>query len=252
MKISYYEVIGSTNDVLLESARCGQCIYDEAAVAFAQTNGRGRRGRSFFSPDSTGLYMSLLLHPELDISKAGYITTMMAVAASEVLEEYTGSSMGIKWVNDLYVGTQKVAGILTECSPTFTNGVPDYLVVGIGINLYDPKEGLPEDIRDRAGSVFGLLPSDMDEAGLKQFRTELAGKIIDRFVYYYQKPGEKGWHEGYVKRMFLTGRSVVAYDNDNHTENLKVLGVDEEFGLVVCDESLKQKVLRTGEVSLKI
>ena len=252
MKITYYNQVTSTNDLLLEMARSESDMDDRAVLAFSQTKGRGRRGRSFFSPDSTGIYLSLLLHPNIEVSKAQYITTLMAVAACEALEKRGSLAVGIKWVNDLYINERKVSGILTECSGTFKGSVPDYVVVGIGVNLYDPMEGLPEDIKDRAGSVFGPLPSNISRDELDCFRKNLANEIIDRFLYYYQNLLQKEWYEGYVGRMFLKNRTVVAFDNDNHTENLKVIGVDEEFGLIAEKSDGNVCILRSGEVSLKI
>lgn len=111
-------------------------------IANGQTEGRGRRGRSFYSPVDTGIYLSILLRPkEIATNELTNLTSMAAVAACETIEEVSGQTPGIKWVNDIYIDGRKVSGILTEASISMENGSVEYVVVGIGFNVYLPEDG---------------------------------------------------------------------------------------------------------------
>ncbi|MBO5929451.1 MAG: biotin--[acetyl-CoA-carboxylase] ligase, partial [Clostridia bacterium] len=143
-----YALLDSTNTELCRLAREGA---PEGTVIFAdeQQKGRGRRGHTFFSPLS-GLYMSLLLRPQAEVSPL-HITTAAAVAVAEAIEQLTGIPAGIKWVNDIYCNGKKVCGILTEGAFFPGSAQLQYAVLGIGINV-----GLmefPEELREIATSV---------------------------------------------------------------------------------------------------
>ena len=99
--------------------------------------------------------MSLLLRPaDLSAQDASRLTTAAAVAACEAIEAVSGKEALIKWVNDIFVNEKKAAGILTEASFSVENGLPEYAVLGIGINALEPDGGFPDEIRDIAGAVF--------------------------------------------------------------------------------------------------
>jgi Biotin/lipoate A/B protein ligase family. len=125
-------------------------------IASEQTQGRGRMGRTFFSPPSTGLYMSVILRPQLSLEDSLLITTGTAVAVAKAIETLTQKGVQIKWVNDLFMDGKKVCGILTEASLNVENGGLDYAVVGIGINVC--TKDFPNDLKDLAGSIFDKKP----------------------------------------------------------------------------------------------
>ena len=143
----FLECVGSTNTVARQRIDEGA---DEwyTVVAHSQSSGEGRLGRSFFSPDKTGLYMSTVLYPEFDCIE--YITGGAAVAVCRSLEEL-GFAPRIKWVNDIFVDGKKVCGILAKAIHR-QDGVA--VILGIGVNVYKPQGGFPEDIRDTAGYLF--------------------------------------------------------------------------------------------------
>ena len=122
-------------------------------VAEEQTAGRGRRGRSFFSPAGTGIYLSILVRPALAAERAHLLTCSAAVAVAEAIEACAGVDASIKWVNDVYCRRKKVAGILTEGSFDLEGGVLQHAVVGIGVNVRPPHAGFPAEIAERAGAV---------------------------------------------------------------------------------------------------
>ena len=112
--IEVRDVVSSTNAIMKESAKQGEEEF-KVLIASSQTDGRGRMGRSFYSPDGTGIYMSVLLRPKKEINSIR-TTTNAAVAVAKALENVSGKNTGIKWVNDIYLDGRKVCGILTESS----------------------------------------------------------------------------------------------------------------------------------------
>lgn len=236
MRIDFQEVVTSTNDILLEE----HPKEDMALVAFRQTKGKGRKGREFFSPSNTGLYMSLILHPECNVQDAIKLTTIMAVAACRAIEKYDDSVIKIKWVNDLYKNEQKISGILTECSPNIVDGIPEYLVVGIGINVYAPDEGFPLDIMNKAGALFDVMKEDI--------RKDLAISIVDEFEKIYASFPDCDYEDEYIERSMLIGRDVYIVGGDK----VRVINIDSNLGLVVMHENGDVETLTAGEVSLSL
>ena len=150
IKIIEYGIIDSTNlqaRRLIEGA-WGEEIQPTVLLAEGQTAGRGRLGRSFYSPTDTGLYTSLIIESPSSLDKLLSLTALAAVAASEAIEAAFGINVGIKWVNDLYYNERKIAGILAE---SCISGTKRYIILGIGINL--STESFPDDILLKAGSL---------------------------------------------------------------------------------------------------
>ena len=162
----------STNSLLWKQATQGE---KEGAVIIAkrQTGGKGRLGRSFCS-DEGGLYMSLLLKPQLCPEDTALITPLAALSVAEALGDLFGIQADIKWVNDIYVNGKKVCGILTEASINPVQVKTDFVVVGVGLNVYAPCGGFPEEIKSIAGA---LLPYEADKDGLLNL---LAAEIVKK------------------------------------------------------------------------
>ena len=243
--------VTSTNTLLKEYAALNPGDKtDKVMIASEQTMGKGRRGRAFYSPDSSGVYLSFLLHPHVDISDAMNLTTLAAVAVSEAVDEVSGLKTGIKWVNDIYLNGKKICGILTEC-PSSVNGKVDYVVVGIGINVCRPKEGFPESIANIAGALF----DDEDEPA-DDLKNRLCVGIIDKFDHYYKDLPEKSYIDEYRNRSFLIGKDVYIvrpddYERTEEAEAVRVLGIDDECRLHVRYKDGSEKYLFSGEVSVK-
>ena len=148
-------------------------------VAEEQTAGKGRPGKTFFSPAATGLYLSIVLRPTLAADRGQFITCAAAVACAQAIEQVTGAESLIKWVNDIYCDGRKVAGILTEGVVDMESGRFEHAVLGIGVNVKPPTDGFPHDIADVAGAVLG------DHTGA--IRCELAAAILARFWDVYRR-----------------------------------------------------------------
>lgn len=148
--------VDSTNAYVKERAATLPDGY--AAVADSQTAGRGRLGRVFLSPSSSGVYLSILLHPSLPLGQVNMITVGAAVALCEAIKETCGFEPDIKWVNDVLKNGKKLCGILTEAAMEAETGQLSYVIVGVGINVRQPEGGLPQEIHHIAGCLEDFSP----------------------------------------------------------------------------------------------
>ena len=244
LRLQVVPVISSTNTVLKrmaeEGAEEGLCL-----IAEEQTAGKGRMGRSFYSPAGSGLYMSVLLRPMLKAADAVNITACAAVAVAEAIESLAQVQAQIKWVNDLYVEGRKVCGILTEASLDSGTAAVNYLVVGIGINIRPPEGGFPADLQKIAGSVFG-------EEEIPGLRCRLAAAVLDRLLGYYEHLQEKPWLEEYRKRSLVTGKEIRVLMPGKEPENGTAIGIGDDFSLLVQMEDGTLRRLNSGEVSIRV
>lgn len=232
----------STNALLKQRAESG-ASEGEVVIARAQSAGRGRGGRSFFSPEGTGLYMSVLLRPVL-AADAGLITPAAAVAAARAIERVSDRTAGIKWVNDIYLEGRKVCGILAEASPA-TGGCAAYCVLGVGVNIEPPEGGFPAEIADTAGALFGRGEAPADTA------VRLAAEILDGFFELYADLRAPELYDEYKKRLFILGSPVTVL-RDGGARSAVVTGLDESFNLLVRYDGGGEDSLNSGEVSLRV
>lgn len=226
--IEFYDEIDSTNTRAKLLAEQG-AVHGTAVIAERQTAGRGRHGRSFYSPAGTGLYLSVVLRPEnTDLNMA---TIRAAVAVSRAIECTAGILPGIKWVNDLFVDGKKVCGILAEGVGPFENGAPAAVVLGVGINCSTAL--FPEELRGIAGSLGGAFSREALAAAVLTELRKMSGGI-----------------EEYRERSLMVGREV-SFLRDGENVAATVLGIDDAGGLRLRHAG-GETVLRCGEVSVKI
>ena len=239
--------VDSTNNVLKQYAADGE-KRDMVLLAEEQSAGRGRRGRSFYSPEGTGLYMSLLLHPEVTPGEAAMLTTLTAAAAARAVEKTSGEETEIKWVNDVRMRGKKISGILTEGSTSLEEGKLEHVVVGIGINIYEPEGGFPEEVKEVAGAVFASpIPRE-------NLRNCLAAEFLKNFMEYYQNFPARDYLEEYRKRSFVIGRRVqiiTPADQSPDRSFALVLGIDDDCHLKVQYDDGVVEYLSSGEISIK-
>lgn len=241
VSLTVYNETDSTNNRLRELAAAGA---PEGAVALActQTGGKGRLGRSFFSPTDTGLYMSILLRPQMSAAEAVRITTAAAVAVAEGAEQVSGRQADIKWVNDVYMADKKICGILTEASFSLENGGLDYAVCGIGINVYEPEGGFPEELRGIAGAVLSEPAEDI--------RNRLAGLVISRFMRYYRELSENSFLQGYRQRLIWRGERIDLI-RGSEIQPATLIDVDEQCRLIVELPDGVRREISSGEISIR-
>ncbi|MCQ2450563.1 MAG: biotin--[acetyl-CoA-carboxylase] ligase [Clostridia bacterium] len=210
---------------------------DILIIAERQTAGRGRMGRSFYS-DEGGIYMSLLLHPSFSCEETNKITVMAAVAVSRAIEKTFSVSPEIKWVNDIFIGNKKVCGILTEGAFGKEKDKYDYAVLGIGINLFEPKGGFPEDIKDIAGAI---LKKDGN------FDKEI---LIDTFLecFYDIYSGGGEYMKEYKARSNVLGRKI-EYIKNGEIKKAEALDITDK-GLLVVKDEVGISELSSGEIKI--
>lgn len=243
LKLSVYPTVSSTNTLLKAEAEQG-APEGTVIVAAEQTAGRGRMGRSFYSPSGTGIYMSILLRPKIPAADAGLITAGAAVAVADAIDALSGRNTQIKWVNDVYLDGHKVCGILTEGSIDFENGFLSHAIVGIGINTVPPEGDFPADIREIAGAAFGEdAPSDL--------RCRLTAEVLDRFLAYYADLKNVPFYDAYRRRSVVLGRQVRLISPGREPEEAEVLDIDRNFALVVRDAYGQLRTVNSGEVSIR-
>ena len=209
-------------------------------IALEQTAGRGRMGRAFFSPRGTGVYFSLLLRPKMSAVDATLVTTAAAVAVTDALLDVCGIDAAIKWVNDVYVGEKKVCGILTEGAFNVETGALESVVLGIGINVEPPPGGFPEELRPIAAPLY-------DKAAPAGIKSRLIAAVLSRLSDILPRLEEKPHLAEYKRRMFLTGREVDVVSG-GEARRAGVLGVDDDFRLLVRYDNGETDALMSGEV----
>ncbi|WP_242840381.1 biotin--[acetyl-CoA-carboxylase] ligase [Ruminococcus albus] len=241
ISLTVYKETDSTNTRLRELATEG-APEGTAVIAGMQTGGKGRLGRKFFSPSDTGLYMSILLRPEMTAADAVRITTAAAVAVADAVEKISGRKADIKWVNDVYIDGRKICGILTEAAFSLENGGLDYAVCGIGINVYEPEGGFPEDIKDIAGAVLDTPADDV--------RNRLAALVLENFMNYYNKLSENSFLQGYQSRLMWRGEDINLIRGSEITP-AKLIDADEKCRLIVKYEDGTEDTISSGEISIR-
>lgn len=280
LMIELADQVTSTNDLLKEAAQ-KSAPHGSVLAAAMQTKGKGRRGRSFFSPEDTGLYLSILLRPSMEAQDALAVTTMAAVSAAvaieKLLKEVTGENLTcqIKWVNDLLLRERKIVGILTEGAFTGGKTVPDYLVMGIGFNVWEPKGGFPEELRSIAGAIMpgksdvpvnlkGLGNGSPDREGelaspkREGVREQLIALFLNEFIYTwntYEKTGKREYMDSYRERSCVLGKTVTMLNADHLPVEgeppVRVVAIGDEAELIVEYPDGKRRSLSSGEISVR-
>lgn len=241
-EVLYFDTIDSTNTKAQELAEKGY-PSGTLVVADKQESGKGRRGRSWVSPSGTGIFMTLMIKPDINPNNASMLTLVAALAVAKAITSVTGEEAMIKWPNDIVVNGKKVCGILTEMNAQF-----DYInniVVGIGINVHN--ESFPEEISQMASSL-------MIEAGGKRFhRAQIIAETMSYFEQYY---------DTFLKTQDLSAL-VREYDEllVNRNKSVRVLDPKEPFdgkamgitpkGELIVDTWESRKLVSSGEVSVR-
>lgn len=237
--IKIYKILESTNKTAKEMAVAG-AEHGTVIIADSQTKGRGRYSRSYFSP-SGGLYMSIILRPEvLNFENPTSVTAFAAVAVCEAIESTSEKTPKIKWVNDILIDGKKVCGILTEAVTDFESGSLDWIVLGIGINVYIKTEDFPDDLQTSATSIF---PNE------KMFgvRNKLSAEIINRILGYDITPREAEIFRKYKNRLAILGNQVTVIQNKNEYK-ATVIDIDAAGHLVVKNENGEIITVSSGEI----
>lgn len=240
-EIYCFDSIDSTNTKAKELAEAGH-PSGTLVVADQQTLGRGRRGRSWESPAGTGIFMTLMLKPDINPNNASMLTLVAAMATARAITEVTGEAARIKWPNDIVMNGKKVVGILTEMSAQFD--YINHIVVGIGINVHN--EEFPEEIAKTASSL--LL-----ECGHRIHRASLIEAFLEEFerlyAIYLETEDMSGLQKEYDSLLVNRGRQVRVLDPKEPFEG-KAMGITKKGELIV-DTWESRKLVSSGEVSVR-
>lgn len=241
--IEVLPVVDSTNTYakkevlsgLLERIPSGRAIL----AANRQTAGKGRLGRSFYSPADTGIYMTLVLRAGGRMENFLPVTVAAAVAVCRMIEALTEETPKIKWVNDVWLGSRKVCGILTEGISNFETGVLDAAIVGIGINVSTEQESFPKEVEQVAVSLKSA------HAGRNQMIARTAAELFDLF----SDLKAPALMEEYRRRSLILGREIY-WDGQDGRQYGTAVEINDAGNLLV-ETQAGQILLNSGEVSIR-
>ena len=239
----FFPSIGSTNDHLRTLARAG-APEGTVLVADCQTGGRGRRGRSFHSPEGAGIYMSILLRPNCLPAELLHLTCAAGTAMCDAVEAAAGFRPGIKWTNDLVFGKRKLGGILTELGFTPQGGV-DYAIIGIGINCCQTAQDFPEEIRAIAGSLAMAAGREIERAKVAAAMMDALHIMANRLL------TEKTQILNRYRRDCITVNQEVVLVRGEEKRYGFALDIDEEGALVVRFSDGSTESVSSGEISVR-
>ena len=244
-RIYIYDTLDSTNirakQLALENTPHGTVV-----IARQQTAGRGRLGRSFFSPRE-GIYISIIVRPDFDLAKSVLVTSAAAVAVAESIESVCGIDAKIKWVNDIYADKKKVCGILTEGITDFETGQIESLIIGIGVNT--TVKDFPEELLEIAGSVEGDYS-----------KSALAASIITRTLDLMDSIESRDFISSYREKSLVIGKSVKVFkgvykslpEEELEARPARVLDIDDNGCLVVLYSDGTRESLTSGEITVRL
>jgi BirA family biotin operon repressor/biotin-[acetyl-CoA-carboxylase] ligase len=241
-RVHWYDEIGSTNDLARQMAYEG-CPSGTCILAGKQTNGHGRMGRSFSSPAGMGVYLSCILRPNCKPEQLMHLTCAAAVAAADAVKDATGVNCGIKWTNDLVVGTKKLGGILTALQIDPNTGLVSAAILGIGINCLQSKGDFPPELRDMATSL-AMHTKRCDPAAL-------AAALIQRLQQMDGQLREKKQIMASYKACCVTLGKEVSWMAGDTLHHGTALDLDENGGLVLQLSDGTTKIAAFGEVSIR-
>jgi BirA family transcriptional regulator, biotin operon repressor / biotin---[acetyl-CoA-carboxylase] ligase len=238
-----FETIDSTNSFAMELGRAGE---PEGTVVLAeeQTRGRGRLGRSFFSPKGRSLYASMLLRPGIPPSAAPQLTLVAGLAVAETVERHSGLRPGLKWPNDVWLAGRKVAGILTEMEAESDRVL--FVVCGPGVNLNVPEDAFPEEIRGIATSILAATGRRVDRPAFAADLFLAFERAYDAFL----RDGFAALRERWDAYAMLTGREVRVEGSGAASEGV-VVGIDEDGALRLRTARGVEARVISGDVTLR-
>ena len=241
-KIRVAQQVDSTNTRL--KAEAAALPTGAVLLAEEQSGGRGTHGRSFQSPRGDGLYLSVMLRPSAPLTDLFTLTGWVAVAARDGTAQASGAPVDIKWLNDLYLNGRKLCGILTELAFLGESGEPDYVVVGMGINMNQTTETFKAQGLER-------IAASLKGEGYPVERNQLAVCVLnalDRMVRDF--PAKRGdYLDRYRAHCITLGRRV-SFEVEGGVLTGAAAGVDSQFGLQVAGDNGQEHTVSSGTVKM--
>lgn len=232
--------VDSTNNYAKTIAASG-APHGTAVIADTQTGGRGRLGRSFLSPPGAGLYLSVVLRPQVDSAQALLLTSAAAVAVCRAVDRFVTTPAQIKWVNDVYLGGKKLCGILTEAVSDLESGHVEFVVIGIGINL--TCAAFPEELKEIAVSLEEYREG-------KVGRGALAAAVLEELEQVCGQLDTAAFMQEYKRRSCVIGKRVKAI-RAGISREVFIEDIDDTGALLVRNEAGEPECINSGEISIR-
>ncbi len=244
-EFQHLEETDSTNRVALDLARSG-APHGATIVAEGQTAGRGRLGRSFFSPPHLNLYTSVVLRPVLDTAHAPTLIQATAIAVADAVADELGDpgAVEIKWPNDVLLGGRKTSGILMELGAEATR--VSFLVLGIGVNLNVPRESFPDEFRDLATSLSSHAGRPIDRVAFARRLYHGLEEVLDVHALH----GFAALRPRFEARFRMAGRAIRVRDTDGSERAGRCAGIDADGALLLADAGGRSQRVVAGDVTI--
>lgn len=239
ISVAVFDSLPSTNDYAAGIAK--DSGGTTLIVTPRQTAGRGTKGRGFFSEADEGLYLSLLLHPDFAASLAMLATPAAAVAVCRAIQNITGVSCGIKWVNDIVINDKKLCGILTESRLSGDGKRLQYLIIGIGINVRVAR--FPADIAGTATSLDRHSDTPVD-------RNVLCATIVNELMPLLASIEDRQFLAEYRTWSSLLGRTVL-FEKDGRQLVGAATAINDDGNLIIDVKGISYTLI-SGDVSVKL
>lgn len=241
-EVYYFDEVDSTNTKAKQLAEEG-ATHGTLVVANNQTGGKGRRGRVWLSPADTGIFMTLILKPNMSPVRASMLTLVMALAVAKACKEQTKKQCFIKWPNDIVLNKKKLCGILTEMSAEMD--YINHVVIGIGINVN--MESFPDELKGKATSI-------KMETGNNVKRAQLIQKILlyfeKEYAIFMEHQNMASQMKRYNKQLINCNKEVIIREGSRKYFGI-AHGINEKGELLVEREDGHVRAVHAGEVSVR-
>ena len=235
-------LVDSTNTRL--KAVAASAATGSALLAEEQSGGRGTHGRSFQSPKGDGLYLSVLIRPHVGLSDLLTLTGWVAVAAREGVEKACGAPVDIKWLNDLYLNGKKLCGILTEFALLAESGEPDYVVIGMGINMNQTADTFHDQGLEGVATSLAIEGYPVEQNHLAVCLLEALDQLNRDF------PSKRADYLERYRAHCITLGCRVSFDGEGTIQTGTVTGVGDDFALLVDGDDGNAHAVSSGTVKM--
>ena len=256
--IECFKEIDSTNTYAKRLLAEGNNKYHRAIfIAEKQTAGRGRIGRTFVSPEKSGIYFSVIYSPKGGITEPARLTVCSALAVRRAIKKLYDFDVQIKWINDIFADGKKICGIGTEGITNFETGLIESAIIGIGVNLKKDTKAFKGEL----GKIAGSLEEAMNKSGSApklnrcQLAAEIIGQVLKILEEDFKSPAShKKIIKEYKEASLLIGKKITVFPligDEKSSYKATATDIDENGGLVVTLKDGSKRALQSGEVSLK-
>ncbi|WJE14070.1 biotin--[acetyl-CoA-carboxylase] ligase [Halobacillus sp. ACCC02827] len=239
-ELHHYDQVESTQDVIHQMAKQGK-PHGTVVIADEQVKGKGRMARNWYSPKGKGIWMSILLRPDLPPVQAPQLTLLAATVLAKMVAERSGLEPKIKWPNDLLINHKKVSGILTEMQAE--QDTIQYIVLGMGMNVNQSREEIPEELHHKATSLRVEAGEEWDIQTTIQHILHLLEQSYEEFLKFGFDRVKKEWeHYGY-----RIGEDVTI-STMKRTWEAVLVGIEPDGALLARDKEGKEEKLYSAEI----